>query len=102
MTEAMRGALAHWCVMRDGKIHRYQIITPTAWNCGPRDQQGRPGPIENAIIGTPITESPSDGKLDGIDVVRAVRSFDPCLACCVGVYTPDGQVIAARDLEHIH
>jgi len=102
MTEAMRGALAHWCVMRNGKIHRYQIITPTAWNCGPRDQQGRPGPYENAIIGTPITENPSNGKLDGIDAVRTVRSFDPCVACCVGVYTPDGQIIADRDLEHIH
>jgi hydrogenase large subunit len=102
MTEAMRGALAHWCVMRDGKIHRYQIITPTAWNCGPRDQLGRPSPYESAIIGTPITEKPVDGKLDGVDVVRTIRSFDPCLACCVGVYSPDGREIVTRELEQIH
>ena len=102
MTEAMRGAVAHWVVMRGGKIHRYQIITPTCWNVSPRDSQGRPGPYEQAIIDTPITEQPSNGKLDGIDVVRTVRSFDPCLACTVHVYRPDGKKLAAQKMEHIH
>lgn len=102
MTEAMRGALGHWVVMRKGKIHRYQIITPTCWNVSPRDQQGRPGPYEQAIIDTPITEQPSNGKLDGIDVVRTIRSFDPCLACTVQVYLPDGKKMAIQELEHIH
>jgi hypothetical protein len=73
------------------------IIWPAIVPKNRRDLRGL-----NAIIGTPITENPSDGKLDGIDVVRTVRSFDPCVACCVGVYTPDGQIIAARELEHIH
>lgn len=102
MTEAMRGALAHWCVMRNGKIYRYQIITPTAWNVSPRDHLGRPGPYEQAVISTPITEPASDGSLDGIDVVRAIRSFDPCLACTVQVYLPGGKEVAIHELEHMH
>jgi hydrogenase large subunit len=102
MTEAMRGALAHWVVMKNGKIHRYQIITPTAWNVSPRDHLGRPGPYEQAIIGSPITEKPSNGNIDGIDVVRTIRSFDPCLACTVQVYRPDGEKLNIQELEHTH
>jgi hydrogenase large subunit len=102
MTEAMRGALAHWVVMRNGKIHRYQIITPTAWNVSPRDHLERPGPYEQAIIDTPITEKPSNGSIDGIDVVRTIRSFDPCLACTVQVYRPDGKKLNIQEMEHLH
>jgi len=102
MTEAMRGALGHWVVMRNGKISRYQIITPTAWNVSPRDHLDRPGPYEQAIIDTPITEPSNNGKLDGIDVVRTIRSFDPCLACTVQVFRPDGSKMAVQKLEHLH
>jgi len=84
-TEAFRGALGHWLIMRNGRIHRYQVITPSSWNASPRDDEGRPGPYEEAIIGTPVTESLT-GELKGIDVVRTIRSFDPCLACSVHVY----------------
>ncbi len=100
MTEAMRGGVAHWCVMQNGRIHRYQIITPTTWNVSPRDHVGRPGPYEQAIIGTPVMEQ--GDKLDGVDVVRAIRSFDPCLACTVHVYTPSGKKLAEKELEHRH
>ena len=98
----MRGAAAHWCVMRDGKIQRYQIITPTAWNVSPRDHLGRPGPYEQAIIDTPITEPGNNGALDGIDVVRTIRSFDPCLGCTVHVYSPNGKKLVTKELEHRH
>jgi hydrogenase large subunit len=101
MVEAMRGAVAHWVVMRDGKIYRYQIITPTAWNVSPRDAEGRPGPYEAAIIGSPVTEPISD-DLDGIDVVRSIRSFDPCLGCTVQVFDPEESLLAERDLDHLH
>ncbi len=84
LIEAMRGALGHWCIMKNGKIYRYQVITPSTWNESPRGIEGEPGPYEDAIIGTPITERGEE--LDGIDVVRVVRSFDPCLACSIHVY----------------
>jgi len=85
-TEAARGALAHWIVIKGGKIHRYQVITPTNWNVSPRDVKDKPGPIEASIIDTPILEEPNNIK--GMEVVRTVRSFDPCIACTVHVYTP--------------
>ncbi|MCL2141138.1 MAG: nickel-dependent hydrogenase large subunit [Dehalococcoidia bacterium] len=101
MVEGMRGAVAHWVVMREGKIYRYQIITPTAWNVSPRDAEGRPGAYEAAIIGSDITE-PIDGDLDGVDVVRTIRSFDPCLGCTVQVFNPDNRLITECDLDHLH
>ena len=102
MTEAMRGAVAHWCVMSKGKIKRYQIITPTAWNVSPRDDKDRPGPYEQAITGSPVTEKINGDKVDGIDAVRAIRSFDPCLGCTVHVYSPDGKKITSNELMHTH
>ncbi len=97
LTEAFRGALGHWVVMRNGKIHRYQIITPSTWNASPRDADGRPGPYEEAIVGTPITEVLKD-ELQAVDVVRAVRSFDPCIGCGVHVYM--GDKVVHRELDH--
>lgn len=91
MTEAMRGALAHWVVMKGQRIENYQVITPSGWNAGPRLSDADLGPYEDAIVGTPITE-PTEGELSGIDVVRVVRSFDPCLACCVHLYEGDRRV----------
>lgn len=99
LTEAFRGALGHWLVMRGGKIHRYQIVTPSTWNSSPRDLKGHPGPYEEAIVGTPITEVSKD-KLQGVDVVRVVRSFDPCLGCAVHLYV--GNEVVHRHLDHTH
>ncbi|MCL2150314.1 MAG: nickel-dependent hydrogenase large subunit [Dehalococcoidia bacterium] len=101
LVEGMRGGVGHWVVMRDGKTHRYQIITPTAWNVSPRDAEGRPGPYEAAIIGSTITE-PISGELNGIDVVRTIRSFDPCLGCTVQVFSPDEKLLANCELDHMH
>jgi len=94
INEAMRGIVAHWCIMKDGKIHKYQVIAPTTWNASPRDSEGRPGPYEDAIIGSPMTEK---GTFDGIDVVRTIRSFDPCLACAIHVY--DGKGVLKKKEE---
>ncbi|ODS42265.1 MAG: hypothetical protein MSIBF_02715 [Candidatus Altiarchaeales archaeon IMC4] len=87
LNEAMRGAVAHWCIMKDGKVQKYQIIAPTTWNASPRGPNEEPGPYEEAIIGTPITEK---GTLDGLDVVRVIRGFDPCLACAIHTYDGKG------------
>jgi len=78
LVEAPRGALGHWLVLEDHKIKRYQCIVPTTWNCSPRDDAGRPGPVEKALEGTKIQD-----PAQPIEAGRIVRSFDPCLACAV-------------------
>lgn len=80
-TEASRGALAHWIAIKDGKIENYQIIAPTTWNVGPRDDQGQRGPIEEALMGIPIAD-----KHDPVEVGHVARSFDSCLVCTVHAY----------------
>lgn len=78
LTEAPRGALGHWLAIREGKTDHYQCVVPTTWNCSPRDDRGEPGPVEQALVGTPIADPDNP-----IEAVRVVRSFDPCLACAV-------------------
>ena len=88
LTEAPRGALGHWIEISDSKISRYQVITPTAWNASPRDDYGNRGPIEDALIGTPVKEIDQP-----IEMLRVVHSFDPCIACAVHLITPEGQIL---------
>ncbi len=78
LTEAPRGALGHWLKIKNHKIHRYQCVVPTTWNCSPRDGKGQPGAVEQALVDTPIGD-----EKNPIEAVRVVRSFDPCLACAV-------------------
>ncbi|UAB77835.1 nickel-dependent hydrogenase large subunit [Erythrobacter sp. SCSIO 43205] len=79
LTEAARGSLGHWLRTRNGEIEHYQIIAPTTWNFSPRDAQGNPGPLEQALAGTPIRE----GEVEPVAVQHVVRSFDPCMVCTV-------------------
>ncbi|MEP6648976.1 MAG: nickel-dependent hydrogenase large subunit, partial [Lapillicoccus sp.] len=52
-----------------------------------------PGPYEDAVQHTPIFEENSPDNFKGIDIMRAVRSFDPCLPCGVHLYTGPGAVV---------
>ena len=79
LVEAARGALGHWLRVREGRIHSYQIIAPTTWNFSPRDAQGQPGPVEQALSGTLV----SDNERVPVAVQHVIRSFDPCMACTV-------------------
>src|SRR5580704_14374941 len=81
--EAVRGMLSHHVVIRQGKIANYHPYPPTPWNASPRDIYGTPGPYEDAVQDTPIFEENGPDKFKGIDIMRAVRSFDPCLPCGV-------------------
>lgn len=83
LTEAARGALGHWMSVSASKVARYQIITPTAWNASPRDDAGRKGAIEQALIGTPVKDINQP-----IEVLRVIHSFDPCLSCSVHMARP--------------
>jgi hydrogenase large subunit len=90
--EAVRGVLSHHLVIRDGKIANYHPYPPTPWNGSPRDSYGTPGPYEDAVQGMPIFEENGPDNFKGIDIMRAVRSFDPCLPCGVHMYLGKGKV----------
>ncbi|MFT4950270.1 MAG: Ni,Fe-hydrogenase I large subunit [Natronomonas sp.] len=81
---ASRGALSHWVDIEDGRVTRFQIITPTTWNLGPRDAEGEPSIFEAAVEGMRVSD-----VSDPTNVMRTVRSFDPCLGCGVHIYGPD-------------
>jgi hydrogenase large subunit len=94
--EAVRGVLSHHVVIRDGKIANYHPYPPTPWNANPRDVYGTPGPYEDAVQNTPIFEENGPENFKGIDIMRAVRSFDPCLPCGVHMYLGHGKTLDVR------
>ena len=108
LTEAPRGALGHWIKIHKpgdsayrGKVSKYQIVTPTAWNISPKDAVdatqktlGLMGPIERCIWGTPVV-----AEQEPIEVLRVIHSFDPCCACTVHVMNPKKEKVADVTLE---
>jgi hydrogenase large subunit len=94
--EAVRGVLSHHLVIRDKKIANYHPYPPTPWNASPRDSFGTPGPYEDAVTGTPIFEENGRDNFKGIDIMRTVRSFDPCLPCGVHFYLGEGKELVVR------
>lgn len=85
-TEAPRGALLHYIKIKNKLIDKYQCVVPTTWNASPKDDNGQPGAIEQAILGTKVSDSM-------VEVLQIVRSFDPCLACAVHVVDIKGNTI---------
>jgi hydrogenase large subunit len=86
MTEAPRGALAHWIVIKDLKIDNYQLVVPSTWNASPRDAQGQRSAYESALIGTPVANPEQP-----LEIIRTIHSFDPCLACAVHLHDEHGR-----------
>ncbi|MEW6554591.1 MAG: nickel-dependent hydrogenase large subunit [Actinomycetota bacterium] len=84
LVEGPRGALGHWITISGKKIANYQCVVPTTWNASPRDKEGNRGPIETSLLGLPVPDPENP-----INVVRCVRSFDPCLACAIHVIHPE-------------
>ncbi len=91
---AGRGWLTHHLVMEEGRLTNYQICTPSTINASPRDPWDQPGPYEEAVMNTPIIEDVSDPSLfTAVDMLRTLRSFDPCMPCTTHVATPNGPVV---------
>ncbi|MFB6085884.1 MAG: nickel-dependent hydrogenase large subunit [Halodesulfurarchaeum sp.] len=82
--EPSRGTLSHYMDVKNGEIERYQIITPTIWNLGPRDAEGQPSPLEEGVVGDVVEDMDNP-----INVLRTIRSMDPCLACAVHLQSPN-------------
>ena len=94
LVEAPRGSLAHWIKIHDGAIDNYQLVVPTTWNGSPRDAKGQHSSFEASLIGTPVAnlEQP-------VEIIRTIHSFDPCLACAVHLYDPQGRHISQVSFE---
>ncbi len=88
LNDVPRGALGHWIEIKEKKIGNYQMVVPSTWNLGPRDAADKLGPVEEALIGTPV----SDPKMP-VEVIRTVHSFDPCIACGVHVIDPQSNEV---------
>lgn len=96
---AGRGFLTHHLVVENGVIQNYQIITPSTLNAAPRTPWGTPGPYEEAVLNTPILEKfdkPEDYK--GIDILRTIRSFDPCMPCTTHIMAKDSDHMVTREV----
>jgi len=89
LSEAPRGALAHWIKIKDGKIDNYQLVVPSTWNASPRDPKGQRSAYEASLIGTRLANPEQP-----LEILRTIHSFDPCIACAVHLYDPDG--------KHVH
>ena len=85
--EAPRGGLAHYIVIKGGKIDNYQAVVPSTWNAGPRDGQGQAGAYEAALQDNHELLDPKQP----VEILRTIHSFDPCLACAVHLAGEDGE-----------
>jgi len=88
LNDVPRGALGHWIEIKEKKVGNYQMVVPSTWNLGPRDAADKLGPVEEALIGTPV----SDPKMP-VEIIRTVHSFDPCIACGVHVIDPQSNEV---------
>ena len=97
---AGRGYLAHWCVIENGVLANYQISTPSTVNACPKTPWGESGAYEQAVLNTPIIESNFTDEKDfrGIDVLRALRSFDPCMPCTTHVMIEGTDRVITREV----
>ncbi|MGE5372379.1 MAG: nickel-dependent hydrogenase large subunit [Solirubrobacterales bacterium] len=95
LTEGPRGALGHWHKFNSSnRTEVYNAVVPTTWNAGPRDDKGVPGPMEQAIIGVPVADATQP-----VEVLRVIRSMDPCFGCAIHVMTPDKKTIAQFTID---
>jgi len=93
--EAPRGALGHWVATgSDSMVTLYQAVVPSTWNLAPRNSQGVPSPVEQALIGTKISAAENALGVDysnPLGILHTVRSYDPCLACAVHTIDKTGK-----------
>jgi hydrogenase large subunit len=90
---AGRGYLTHHLTLDRGAVANYQILTPSTWNAAPTDRWQQPGPYEEAVLNTPLLEETDDpAQFRGLDVLRAIRSFDPCMPCTTHIHTGAGVI----------
>jgi hydrogenase large subunit len=93
-SEAPRGALAHFIVIKNKQIENYQMVVPSTWNGSPRDPQNQRSAYEASLIGTPVANPEQP-----VEVLRTIHSFDPCLGCAVHVYDEQHRSLHRVEVE---
>jgi hydrogenase large subunit len=86
--EAPRGGLSHWITIENGKISNYQCVVPTTWNACPRDDKAGHGAYELAMMDTKVKIADKP-----LEIVKVIRSFDPCMACATLLFNEKGEKI---------
>ncbi|MDR3094335.1 MAG: nickel-dependent hydrogenase large subunit [Bacteroidales bacterium] len=92
LTEAPRGALAHFIKIKNNRVENYQMVVPSTWNASPRDEKGQLSAYEASLIGTPVHDTKQP-----LEILRTIHSFDPCLACAVHLYDEKGDYVHQMD-----
>ena len=82
---APRGALSHWCRIKDGVITNWQAVVPSTWNASPKDAANVRGSYEECLIGLKIADLTKP-----LEIIRKIHSYDPCIACAVHVMDARG------------
>jgi hydrogenase large subunit len=97
---AGRGFLAHWCVIEDGVLANYQIVTPSTINACPKTPWGESGAYEQAVLNSPLLETNYQSREDykGIDILRVIRSFDPCMPCTTHTMVEGSDRVVTREV----
>lgn len=89
MGHVPRGALSHWCRIKDGVITNWQAVVPSTWNASPKDANGVRGSYEECLIGLKIAD-----LTQPLEIIRKIHSYDPCIACAVHVMDTKGNKIS--------
>ena len=90
--EVPRGTLAHTIRWGNGRILNHDYLIPSLWNFSPRDGRGVRGPLERALVGTPVADPDRP-----VEVLRTLHELDPCNDCHVVVDDRDtGRITLAK------
>jgi len=97
---AGRGFLCHHCEIKDGLLANYQIVTPSTVNACPKTPWGAAGAYEQSVLNTPIVETnvANENAFQGIDILRAIRSFDPCMPCTTHTMVEGADRVITREV----
>lgn len=100
LTEAPRGALAHWITSENRRIVNYQAVVPSTWNACGKDDGGQMGPIEQTLAGSLVGTVAGVG-INGVvnNLLKAIHPFDICVACSVHVTDTKGNDLVKFNLD---
>ena len=96
-TEAVRGVLSPPHGDPGRQDRELPPVSADAVERQPARQLRHAGPLRGCGAGQPIFEENDRENFKGIDIMRTVRSFDPCLPCGVHMYLGNG-----KTLEMLH